>query len=313
METPLWSHWLPQRRFDVFGLGQCSLDQVAIVAGFPRTGGKQRIEQWLELPGGQVATALLTCARLGLRTALATSVGEGREADVVLAPLQRAGVDLSAVRRVPGARTQGAMIVVDRVSGERTVFWQRDVALALRTEHVPIALAESAIVHLDAGDLGASIAAARAARSHDIPVVLDADTPAAGVEDLLACVDFPIVSREFAEHAYGGARPALAALLRLGARLAVVTLGSEGALAASAEREFASPAFAIAPVDTTGAGDAFHGAFAWALLRGHSAARALRTCNAVAALNCCALGAQGGLPTPATLHAFLAEHGGGER
>jgi sugar/nucleoside kinase (ribokinase family) len=307
--TALWSRWRPDRRFDVFGLGQCALDQVAVVAAYPRCGEKRRIERWLELPGGQVATAVLACARLGLRTALATSVGADAGAERVLEPLRAAGVDLSAVRRVAGARTQGAMIVVDRSSGERTVLWHRDEALALAAGHVPALLADSAVVHLDAGDLEASIEAARRARSLGLPVVLDADTPAPGVEALLATVDFPIVSREFAKEAYGGPREALRALRALGARLAVVTLGREGALASGDEGELASPAFACDAVDTTGAGDAFHGAFAWALLQGCGAERALRLSNAVAALNCAALGAQGGLPTRAELSAYLARQG----
>jgi sulfofructose kinase len=94
-------------------------------------------------------------------------------------------------------------------------------------------------------------------------------------------------------------------LAGFGARLAVVTLASGGAIAATREGSFGSPAFRVTPRDTTGAGDAFHGAFAWALVSGRTAREALRLANAAAGHNCEAFGAQGGLPTREGLERFL--------
>jgi sugar/nucleoside kinase (ribokinase family) len=161
---------------------------------------------------------------------------------------------------------------------------------------------------LDAGDPDAAAWAAGVAREAGIPVVLDADTPGPGLDALLRSVDFPLVSRGFAEafSVTHSARDGLGALVALGARWAVATLGAQGALGRSRERTVESPGFPVEARDTTGAGDAFHGAFVYCLLEGRGIESALRTANAAAALNCRALGAQGGLPDRAGLERFLA-------
>lgn len=290
------------------GLGQCALDQVAVVDGLPAFAGKERILESHQLPGGQVATALLALVRLGLHTAFVSSVGDDPAREQVLAPLREAGVELGSVRVAAGAPTQLSLILVDRKSGERTVLWHRDPRLslevgALRREEI----ARARALHLDASDLEVSCWAAEVAREAGMTVTLDADTPAPGIERLLRRVDCPVVSRGFAERYFGSADPAEACrgLAALGARLPVVTLGERGAVGGR-EGELVSPAFRVEARDTTGAGDVFHAAFLWALLEGRAPAEILRVANAAAAMNCRALGAQGGLPTRAELESFLA-------
>jgi len=285
------------------------VDHVATVTALPRTGGKARALESRHLPGGQIATAILACARLGLASAFAGGVGDDADAEHALAPLRAAGVDLRHVRARAGVATQTAQIWIDGASGERTIVWHRDPALALRPEELPLAeIRRARALHLDAGDLPAALAAARAARAAGVPVVLDADAAEPGVAELLAAVDFPVVSRSFAETLYGTSklREALEGLLAAGARMAVITLGPLGALAATGSRVIESPGYRIPVRDTTGAGDAFHAGFVWGLLEGLDAEGVLRAAHAAAALNCQALGAQGGLPDRAQLAAFLA-------
>ncbi len=297
----------PARRFDLLGVGECSLDTWLEVDALPAAGGKAVVSDWRELPGGQVATATLAAARLGLRAAYAGVVGDDAGAALVLAPLRAASVDCSRVRVAHGARTRAAVIVVERTGGERSVLGYRDPRLAAEGEALAaLSLDDVRLLLLDATDLAVALALARAARARGVPVVLDLDTPSPHAEALLACVDFPVVSQDFAVRAYGSADAALARLAALGARLPVVTCGARGALAWSGGRPLASPAFGVEAVDTTGAGDAFHGAFAWGLLRGLDIAALLRIANAAAALACTGRGAQGALPDAARLEAFLA-------
>jgi sugar/nucleoside kinase (ribokinase family) len=304
----LWSRWRGGDRFDVVGLGQVALDRVLVVDGPPEFTGKKRIVELTELPGGQIATAVLACSRLGLRAALISAVGDDAASGVALGPLRAAGVDLAGVRVVPGADSQLSVIVVDRESGERTVLWHRDPRLSMRVREMRREeIEQGGVLHLDAQDLELSTWAAGVAREAGIPVVLDADTPAAGIDALLRQVDFPIVSREFAEK-YFGTRSlieSLRGLAALGARFPVVTLGDRGAIAGGGERVIESPAFQVAVRDTTGAGDVFHAAFVWGLLQGLDGAGILRVANAAAAMNCRALGAQGGLPSREDLEEFL--------
>lgn len=311
MSEPLWRERAGRFALDLLGIGQCSVDHVCTVEGLPPLGGKRPMLAYQVLPGGQVATALLAAARLGLRGAFVGATGGDAGAALALAPLEAAGVEVGAVRRVPGAETRLAVILVDRASGERTVLGYRDPRLRLTPADVPeAALAQARCLLVDGEDPDAAAHAARRARATGVPVVVDVDTVAPELEPLLAAADFPVVSRSFAE-AFGGdgrVRSGLARLLALGARMAVATLGEHGCLARLGEREIASPAFAVALRDTTGAGDVFHAAFAWGLLEGLAPEPLLRAANAAAALSCRALGAQGGLPTRAEVTAFLRDH-----
>lgn len=307
--APLWPAPLREAPFDVVGLGQCSIDHVAVVDDFPRYAGKVAMRAYQRLAGGQIATALLACARLGLRSALVSSVGDDGVAEAVLGPLRAAGVDVERVLEIRGAASQLALIVVDARTGERTVVWHRDPRLAiplarLRKDDVERGRA----LHLDAGDPDVAVWAAGVARAAGIPVFADVDTVAPGVDDVLRAVDFPIVSQHFAEARFGpDVDEALRGLAALGARYPVVTLGERGARGGVGAVRVASPAFDVPVRDTTGAGDVFHGAFLVAVLERADPVRALRFANAAAAMNCRALGAQGGLPTRPELDAFVAQ------
>ena len=291
---------------DVLGIGQIALDQVGRATPLPKPAGKARMDAWQQHPGGQIATAVLAAARLGRRTAFVGTVGDDAAAEVALAPLAAAGVDLGGVRRVAGACTQSAMIWIDAETGERTVLWHREKALALEPADVPEApVASAGVLLLDAGDPPAALAAAQVAREAGRPVVLDADGDSEGLEPLLAACDFPILSSELARSHFGGEEAAARELAAAGARLAVVTLGPEGALACDGEHLLRAPGLRVATVDTTGAGDAFHGAFCDALLTGLGAQAALAWSNAVAGLNCTGQGAQGGLPTRTQVERLL--------
>jgi sugar/nucleoside kinase (ribokinase family) len=295
---------------DVVGIGQSSLDRVCLLEAPPPLGGKAALLGSYELPGGQIATAMLACARLGLRAAYVGTVGDDAAAEQVLAPLAGAGVDLRGVKRVVSAPTRSATVLVDATTGDRTILGYRDPRLALSpADLAPGPIERAGCLHVDAVDVEASAFAADVARRAGVPVVLDADGPGPGLEKLLAKVDFPIVSRGLAEAmgGRGGLRAALAELCALGARLAVVTLGEYGALARFGERLIESPAFRVNARDTTGAGDVFHAAFVLGLLEGMACEPILRTANAAAAMSCRALGAQGGLPTRSELEAFLRE------
>jgi sugar/nucleoside kinase (ribokinase family) len=306
--APLWPAAPGARRLDALGIGQISLDRLwvgdAPFGGEPPDGLPAR-------PGGQVATAVLALARLGLRAAWLGAVGADPEAEAALAPLRAAGVDCSRVKRMPGGRTRRALIRIDRATGEREVIPERDPAVALGAADVdPAQVADAKLLLVDAEDAPASLCAARLAHPLGVAVVLDVDRVAPGADALLAEADFPIVSRAFAEsYGSGSVRDGLRAVARRARRLAVVTLGPEGsvALARDGEHEVSTPAFAVAVRDTTGAGDAFHAGFAFGLLQELPVSGVLRVAHAVAALNCRQLGAQAGLPDRAALEAFLAE------
>lgn len=307
--APLWPPSPRPRAVDVLGVGQNALDRIGRVERHPRKGEKQRLLDSHDRPGGQVATAVLACARLGLRCAYVGRIGDDDAGRAALAPLRAAGVDLAGVRRIPGVASQTAMILVDRNDGDRTILWHRAAELQLARADLPAATIEGArALLLDAGDPEAAAWAARVARAAGVAVILDADHYTPDLDELLMSIDFPLVSRGFADSfsENGSVSGALRRLVQGGARLAAVTLGDRGFVALAGDRWIEEPAVAVAVRDTTGAGDAFHGGFAWGLLEGFGARQALRAANAVAALNCRAPGAQGGLPARREVEEVLA-------
>jgi len=102
-----------------------------VPAEFPAYAGKVRIVEEVVSPGGQVASALVACARLGLRAKYVGTVGDDRNGRIQLEDLRASGIDLQHVQIREGCPTQSAYIVIDRSTGERTVFWRRDAASSI--------------------------------------------------------------------------------------------------------------------------------------------------------------------------------------
>lgn len=297
--------------FDVVTVGLNSIDLVAVVEHYPASNSKQRLESYSKRPGGQMATAAAVCARLGWRARYIGAFGSDDLAVMGRQSLTAEGVDVSAAWDVPNATSQFAVIIVDASTGERTVLWNRHPGLKMRAAQIDTAAATSGrILLVDCHETPAATQAARVARAAGIPTVVDVEKVRDGIHDLLGHIDCILAAQAFPEALTGIGDPgrALAAIAaEYHAPLVAVTLGEEGSLALCGGREIRTPAFRVTCVDSTGAGDAFHGGFVAGCLRNPDAdlEDVLTYANAVAALNCRALGARGGLPTPAEVDAML--------
>jgi len=156
------------------------------------------------------------------------------------------------------------------------------------------------LLHIDGHDTPAVERAASIARAHAMPVTVDVDTIYPGFDRVLPHVTHLVASSEFPVSWTKEKDPvkALGLIQReYGIPVAAMTMGSYGALARVGGEIIYSPAFVVNCVDTTGAGDVFHGAFCYAVLEGMAMRDALDFSNALAALNCRALGARGGIAT----------------
>ena len=299
------------RQFDVVGLGESSLDFVAVVTSPIHSDSKLPMERFETMAGGQTATALVACARLGHRARYVGAIGGDEAGTFIRRSLQQESVDVAAVTR-EGVRSRVAVVLVETETGKRTILERRDPRLVLEPPEIDESLVTSGRVLLvDCVDVGASIAAAEMARRSGMPVIVDAEQPGPRVNELLRAIDVIVVARTFLDSFSGGTTTGLA-LQRLDDEchpaLAVVTLGPEGSLARFEGREIRTPAVEVDVIDTTGAGDAFRGGFAASWLRSGATpdvAQLLRAANAVAGLNCRALGAQAGLPYPTELDGYL--------
>jgi sugar/nucleoside kinase (ribokinase family) len=300
----------PAPPFDVVGVGLNATDTLILLPHFPSYAGKVAFEREVMSPGGQVASAMVTCAKLGLRVKYVGTMGDDERGRIQLASLQETGMNLDDVEIRKNCPNQTAYILVDQTTGERTVLWQRAECLRLRPESITDPMIASArLLHIDAHDTPAVARAAEIARRHKIPVTLDVDTIYPGCERVLPNVDYLISSSEFPERWTSEADPFRALeLIQREYRIPVVamTLGSHGALALSGGRFHYSPAFVVNCVDTTGAGDVFHGAFCYSVIQNMPLGDALEFSNAMAALNCTALGARGGIATLQAAQALMA-------
>lgn len=295
---------------DVLGIGLNATDTLILVREFPPYAGKVAFDRELLSPGGQVATAIVACARLDLRTKYVGTVGDDLRGQIQRESLERTGVDISSVITRQGCPNQTAYIVIDERTGERTVLWQRDNCLRLKPEDiVPEDVTSARLLHIDGYDIEAAAHAAGIARANGIPVSLDVDTVYPGFEAVLRQVDYLVAGSGWPEKWTGESDPFVALPLlqrEYGCRVAAMTLGDHGALAYSAGSWTYSPAFEVTCADTTGAGDVFHGAFCFAILREMPMQQALDFANAAAALNCTAVGARGHVPLHAEVSSLLA-------
>src|SRR5436190_2860400 len=221
------------------------------------------------------------------------------------------GIDVEFAEVIQGARTQVGYIIIEAKRGERTVIWDRDELLAYHVDEAPIEFAGKArVIHLDSHDPPACARMARAARAAGTIVSADIDNVFDGLPELLPLIDVLISSKEF-PRLLTGIEDAHAALLeiksRYGCALVGLTKGGRGATILCQEEFLETPAFQVPGgcVDTTGAGDAFHGGFLYGLLQGEEIEMSMKVGCAVAALGCRLLGARSGLPTREELKVFL--------
>ena len=288
-----------ENTIDVVGVGLNATDTLLVIPQFPAYGGKAPIVREIQSPGGQVASAMVACAKLGLRTKYIGSVGDDEGGRILMTSLDAAGIDISDVQLRHNCANQSAYIIIDQTTGERTVLWQRPDCLRIVPQHIaPEQICCAKLLHIDGHDTAAVEHAARIARENGIPVTVDVDTIYRGFDRVLPYVDYLIASTNFPVEWTSERDPFRALELiqdEYGMKVAAMTLGPYGVLALTAGRFHYSPAFVVNCQDTTGAGDVFHGAFCYAVVENYSIEVALEFANAMAALNCKALGAQGGI------------------
>ncbi|MBX3028341.1 carbohydrate kinase family protein [bacterium] len=286
-------------RLDVIGFGFNTIDHVCVVDRPPLTDGKARARAYQQLPGGQVPTALVALQRWRLRTAYIGPFGDDAGGALQRRSLAAARVDLSGAVQRRGVASQTSVILVDAVTGERSILWHRPPELALRAGELDLSLIGSGrALLLDAADADTALLAAERAQASGMLVMLDVDEPGPRTGELLARSTVVIVGDGFPPRHTGIAD--LAAALRhmaaAGPRLVVATLGAGGALAWADGRSHYVPAVPVPVVDTTSAGDCYHAAALFGLLHGWTTPRTLRFAAAAAALACTRLGGRSSIP-----------------
>jgi sulfofructose kinase len=292
-------------------VGHAAIDRVYRIDSFPERTTKIRALEHMETGGGMAANAAAAIARLGGEVELWSRVGEDDNGVKIRRLLSAVGVDTRYVQPFEDNRSSTSVILVDG-RGERMIVGSRDVNMPSGTAWLPLErIGEAGAVLADLRWMEGARVAFEAARKAGVPTVLDADLGGReALVELLALTDYAIFSEQALDEM--SAEEAVSDRLRrvaaLGPRHAGVTLGANGYTWLDNGRLEHHPAFDVEVVDTTGAGDAFHGAFTLGLVEGRPTRESVRRACATAALKCTRLGARAGLPSIDELAAFLLSH-----
>jgi ribokinase len=292
----------------VVGIGQCAWDMLAVVDRFPRPDTKKEVLRWEEQGGGPVATALAALSRLGITCRFHGVTGDDREGAAIRQSLIDEGVDVTGLVARSNASSQTAFIAIDKSNGTRTILWKRPTGDPLaEKELLPDFLKGAEFLLLDGLMKDVSLFAAKEARRAGIPVMLDAGRMREGMLELARLCDYVVGSEEFARDLGWKEDPASfrQEVRKQGFGITTITLGSRGSVTFADDEVISFPAFPVETVDTTGAGDVFHGGYVYGLLQKWPLRDTIRFATAAAAMKCRKVGGRAGIPRLSEIEQFL--------
>jgi len=291
---------------DVLCVGHASYDLIFSIDHHPQADEKTTANSFLGCGGGPAANAALAVARMGYSAAFAGYLGNDIYGQQHCRELIAEGVDTHLLQRGEAPTPLSAIMV--KPDGARAL-----VNYKSRHRCQPQAFPQGlssihpSVMLFDGHEPDLSAVLVERARQLRIPMVLDAGSLHVGTEQLYRQVDYLVCSEKFATQitADNGVEHSLD-LLAESAPCVVITLGERGLVWRRGGESGCVPAFPVDAVDTTGAGDVFHGAFAAGVAGGYAWDDLLRLASAAGALCCTRLGARPAMPTRQEIDAFLA-------
>ncbi len=294
----------------VAGLGQCSLDYLGVVDEFPAIDTKKEVLCWEEQGGGPVATALVALSRLGVKCSFYGITGDDLEGKKIKQSLTDEKIDVEGLLKRENAASQLAFIAIEKNSAKRTIFWKRPSAEELKPDELNHHFLNNCeFLLLDGLMVNSSLYAAKKAKSLNIPVMLDAGRVRKGMFEIAKLCDYVVASEEFAKDLKWDNKPERLQkrIKELGLKTTTITLGVKGSITFIDDEIIHVPAFNVETVDTTGAGDVFHGGYVYGLIKGWKIIDTIRFASAIAAIKCRKIGGRTGIPTLNEAMKFLKE------
>jgi sulfofructose kinase len=287
----------------ILTVGALALDTIFRLDHLPTASGKYLPLETVQVTQAMATAQAATIARLGGKARLWASIGDDATGDRIASDLAEADIDLSALRRVPGATSGYSTILMDK-SGSTIIVPHYDAAIRSRPDVMP-ELSDVSVISVDVRWPDAAEIALHAARDMGIPGLLDVESAPADVLDRLVPIASHLIASETgALTLTGEPDPAKAALelSKLHPGFVAVTAGARGTFWPGGHQ----PAFEVEAIDTLAAGDVFHGAFAFCLAQDLEIPTAIRFAAAAAAIKCTRFGGRLGAPTRTEVEAFLA-------
>lgn len=305
---------------DIVGLGLATLDVLVRLSAMPTWERGASIAGFGLDGGGMVGTACVAAARLGARVGYVGTAGSDLVGELKMKTLSERGVDVSRVVRRPGPESAVVVVYVHEETGERVFSGLRGFSDSpVRPDELDREYITGAeFLHLDGFHHEAALQAARWMREAGKRVAMDCSRTDTGsvspkLVKLLSLVDVLICGSGFGRALTGrhDLSEAGRAMLDYGPTVVAQTEGADGCYTTTAEEQFHTPAFRVEVLDTTGAGDVFHGAYLMGLLKGWSLPSVAQFASAVAAMKCAKLGGREGIPTLEETMRFLEGRGMG--
>ncbi len=307
----------------VVGRGMAALDILLRTQELPTWEHGVRMNAVAIEGGGPVATAMVAVSRLGVPAGFVGTYGSDRLGEIKLQTLVENGLDVSRAIKQPGQEDQAVLVCVHAENGERVFSgFDRSHSRPLTVDDLDRAYITSAeYLHLDGYHPEAALQAVRWMHEAGKQVMLDGSSTRGPVSDkmraLVEEVDILICGSGFGPALTGLPQDASPtdlwrvgeAIVGMGPRIVVQTEGAAGSYSVTREERFHVPAFEIDVLDTTGAGDVFHGAYLVGLLHGWDLRTVTRFSTAVSAIKCTRLSGRRGIPTFERTLAFLRERG----
>ncbi|HDG1686518.1 TPA: sugar kinase [Kluyvera cryocrescens] len=288
-------------------VGITVMDRLYYVGDLPTEGGKYVANNYREVGGGPAATAAVAAAKLGAKVDFIGRVGDDDIGTSLLQELESFGVCTRYTKRFANARSSQSAIVVD-ARGERIIVNYPSPDLLTEASWLnDIDFSQWDVVLADVRWHEGTKKAFTQARAAGVPTVLDGDITPQDISDLVALSDHAVFSAPGLRRMTG--EPDLLLSLKKSQMLTnghvYVTNGSEGCFWLENQHIAHQSGFSVDVVDTTGAGDVFHGAFAYSLALGEAGAGGIRFASAVAALKCTRPGGRAGIPDCEQTRSFL--------
>ena len=297
----------------IVGIGANVFDTLYNVPSYPTEDTKMRATASKSAGGGPVGTGLVAAAKLGAEAAYIGVLSDDNGGRFLKADFEKYGVATDLIRVKSGYRSFTSVLWLCADTASRTcVFDKGDLPALELDEDQKRAVKDAALLMVDGNELDAAVDAAKLARESGVKVLYDCGGLYPDVERLLAHTDIMIPSEEFSL-GHTGCATVEEAVKKLyetyRPEVVVITQGKVGGVIYDGKEVVSYPAFPVAAVDTNGAGDVFHGAFAAAVTMGYDYLRCCRFASAVSALKCTGGGARESAPNLEITKKFLKENG----
>ena len=299
--------------YDIVGIGANVFDTLITLKKYPEEDTKMRCESVRQSGGGPCATGIVAASKLGAKTAFIGNITDDNGGKFLTADFERFGVSTELCPVKEGYTSFSSCIWLGMEAASRTIVFDKgNVPPTELDERAKNAIEEADVLMVDGNDLSAAAEGAKIARDSGTKVLYDAGGLYEGIEKLLPFVDILIPSEEFALGHTGAKTAEEAAKIlydRYSPEFVVITQGKRGGILYDGGEIKAYPAIPAKVIDSNGAGDVFHGAFAFALTKGYDAYKSCIFSSAVSALKCTKLGARDAVPTFAETIDYLKECG----